>query len=196
MLDQPRTLKLAAERRYRLAFLSKPHMKPLAQYVKKLRRDWAYVPDFDPLDGGVHARILFLFEKPGPKTAPPNGSGFISRNNDDPSAHATFDFMMKAKIPRHQTITWNSIPGWNGNIAIEKDEVKKGLLCLRDFLSLLPKLKVAVLVGKKAQKARTLFDELGIPVITSAHPSARVRASYPNLWKAIPREWKRVHKYL
>ncbi len=47
------------------------------------------VPDFDPMDAGVEARILFLFEKPGPmtskhKTGKRVGSGFISRDNDDP----------------------------------------------------------------------------------------------------------------
>ena len=39
------------------------------------------VPDFDPLDGGVEARALFLFEKPGRMTAGQSGSGFISRDN-------------------------------------------------------------------------------------------------------------------
>ena len=54
------------------------------------------VPDFDPLDGGIETRTLFLFEKPGRMTADGFarrfGSGFISRNNDDQTAEATFAF--------------------------------------------------------------------------------------------------------
>jgi hypothetical protein len=76
------------------------------------------VPEFDSLDGGVDARVLFLFEKPGPMTAEGNGanrrvgSGFISRNNDDPTAEATFTFMRQANLPRKLTILWNVIPWW------------------------------------------------------------------------------------
>jgi hypothetical protein len=54
-----------------------------------------------PLDGGTAARVLFLFEKLGPKTSlHGGGSGFISRDNDDATAKATFNFMRLATIPR------------------------------------------------------------------------------------------------
>ena len=78
------------------------------------------VPYFDPLDGGIDARVLCLFEKPGPMTdSRPRagkriGSEFISRNNDDRSAEATFRFMVQAGIPRELTVTWNVVPSWNG----------------------------------------------------------------------------------
>jgi hypothetical protein len=75
------------------AMLTLPHIAPLSAYAAKLRlRGSVEVPEFDPLDGGVNARILFLFEKPGPMTADGStfsersGSGFISR--DDPTAEA------------------------------------------------------------------------------------------------------------
>jgi hypothetical protein len=38
------------------------------------------------------------------------GSGFISRNNDDRTAEATWDFMEEARIPRAATVTWNVVP--------------------------------------------------------------------------------------
>jgi hypothetical protein len=60
--------------------LKDPHVAPLTDFVEHLRRKhqgWEF-PDFDPLDGGINAEILFLFEKPGPKTsARGGGSGFI-----------------------------------------------------------------------------------------------------------------------
>jgi hypothetical protein len=55
------------------------------------------------LDGGINAKVLFLFAKPGPKTSQlGGGSGFISRNNDDPTAQAVFDLMNEAGLPRTQ----------------------------------------------------------------------------------------------
>jgi hypothetical protein len=86
--------------------LHQPHIAPLTSFVTKLRAhlDWEF-PDFDPLDGGSNADIMFLLEKPGPMTsAAGKDSGFISRNNDDPTAEATFGFMKQADLPRHRTI--------------------------------------------------------------------------------------------
>lgn len=42
------------------------------------------------------------------------GSGFISRDNDDPTAEATARFMAKAQLAQELTLTWNIIPWWNG----------------------------------------------------------------------------------
>jgi hypothetical protein len=86
--------------------LHEPHIAPLTDFAARLReRGSIEVPDFDPFDGGIHAQVLFLFEKPGPMTASNNGSGFISRNNDDRSAEATFALCNKlpslANLPSH-----------------------------------------------------------------------------------------------
>jgi hypothetical protein len=124
---------------------------PLTAYAAKLRRRrLGEVPEFDPLDGGVEAAILFLFEKPGPMTATEGGSGFISRKNDDSTAHATFNFMRRARMPRSQTVIWNVIPGWNGTRRITRAELKKGLECLNELIVKLPNLCAVVLVGQKA----------------------------------------------
>jgi hypothetical protein len=92
--DQPRTMRLPEVRSARLHALYQPHMAPLTEFVHQLRqRDRNEYPYFDPADGGVNASILFLLEKPGPMTVPTGrgrreGSGFISRDNDDPTAEA------------------------------------------------------------------------------------------------------------
>src|ERR1035438_5895674 len=97
MDDWPRSLRDACVRERRKAMLHLPHIAPLAEYAERLRmRGLGEVPDFDPLDGGVEARVLFLFEKPGPMTAEAGkrfGSGFISRNNDDSTAEASIGFI-------------------------------------------------------------------------------------------------------
>jgi hypothetical protein len=42
------------------------------------------------------------------------GSGFISRDNDDPTAEATFHFMERAGIPRRDALIWNHpVVGWS-----------------------------------------------------------------------------------
>src|SRR5947207_12163253 len=111
--ESPRSMRDAGVRERRRAMLHLPHVAPLTAYAAKLRQCGAVeVPDFDPLDGGIDARALFLFEKPGPMTAGASdacgrsGSGFISRNNDDPTAEASFAFMQEAGIPRLLTVSW------------------------------------------------------------------------------------------
>jgi hypothetical protein len=135
------------------------HIRPLTTYVGELRKRysaWEF-PDFDPLDGGVKADMLFLLEKPGPMTSPSHkrrGSGFISRDNNDPTAEAIFLFMRAAGIERSRTVLWNTIPGWNRTRAMAAGEVDWGIDELKRLLPLLPRLRTIVLVGKKAQRAQ------------------------------------------
>lgn len=105
-------------------------------------------------------------------TATEGGSGFISRNNDDSTAHATFNFMRRARIPRSQTVIWNVIPGWNGTRRITRAELKKGLECLNELIAKLPNLRAVVLVGQKAARAKAYLKTTGLWVITSDHPLA------------------------
>jgi hypothetical protein len=176
----------------RKAMLRDLHIARFTDFVGKLRRthrDWEF-PDFDPLDGGANADLLFLFEKPGRMTsAGGKGSGFISRNNDDPTAEATFDFMREANLCRDRTVIWNVVPGWNGTRKITKIELSAGVDALRGLLPLLPKLRTVILVGKKAQRAKPLVEPLGLRIFVSAHPSPLVRASQPDVWRKIPSIW-------
>jgi len=181
---------------------SLPHVSALTDYAADLgRRGSVEVPDFDPLDGGIEAKVLFLFEKPGPMTASNgsskrSGSGFISRNNDDATAEATFNFMHDAAIPRRQTVIWNVVPWWNGTRKVTGSELREGVACVKELIALLPKLRAVVLVGTKAAKARPYLETIGLALFASDHPSPLVRASWPLRWRAIPSEWARVSQYL
>jgi len=127
---ETRTMKRPDVREKRRAMLALPHVAPLAAYASSLRVH-GDVPDFDPLDGGINAEVLFLFEKPGPMTS---GSGFISRDNDDPTAETTMDFMAKAGLARERTVTWNVIPWWwNGTTKVTPAELRQGTACVRDL---------------------------------------------------------------
>jgi hypothetical protein len=173
-----------------------PHIAKLTEYAAQLReRNLGEVPDFDPLDGGVDARVLFLFEKPGPMTAKAGnraGSGFISRNNDDATAAATFDFMQQAGILRELTVIWNIVPWWNGTRKVTRQELSLGTACVKELISLRPLLAAVVMVGAKAAKAKPLLETRGLPRFSSRHPSRIVRATLRESWEEIPAEWAKV----
>lgn len=181
----------------RRAALQGPHMAKLTSFVRKLRVShpaWEF-PDFDPFDGGSEAKILFLFEKPGPMTsAKHRGSGFISRNNDDPTAEAIFTFMNEAGIERHRTLIWNVIPGWNGTRKVTTAELHSGVAHLETLIPLLPNLTTIVLVGSKAQRAKRLLLPMCPHILTSAHPSPIVRATRPTEWDNISAVWAKARE--
>ena len=175
--------------------LTAPHIVPLTEYVSELRSGIrGEVPDFDPADGGVLASILFLFEKPGPMTSVDRrgrvGSGFVSRDNDDPTAEATFLFMKKAELPRQDTVIWNLIPWWDGQVKFSGSDRNLAMHELEKLKDLLPNLQTVVLVGRTAQKAAPFFRERNLRVLESYHPSPRVRASLRAKWEGIPDVWR------
>lgn len=194
----PRQLAFKSALDSKMARLDAPHVKPLNNYIRQLKmiNQGTQYPFFDPDDGGVNARILFLFEKPGPMTDPTrpgrSGSGFISRDNDDPTAENTFRFMEEIKLPRNETVTWNIIPGWNGTRKITSKELLDGVSSLKELLSFFQVLTDIVLVGRKAQLAMNFLPSK-YRVISSSHPSNLVRARYPEKWRAIPLEWSKVN---
>lgn len=201
--EEPRSMRDAGVRQRRQSMLALPHVAPLSSYAAKLRlRGPVEVPEFDPLDGGVNARVLFLFEKPGPMTADGSrfsgrtGSGFISRNNDDPTAEAILDFMQKAGIPRELTVLWNVIPWWNGTRKVTRSELREGIECVRELILMLPKLSVVVMVGRNAAKASAYLESTKLALLTSDHPGPLVKARFPDRWRAIPSEWAKVGRFV
>lgn len=198
--DAPRSMRDADVRSRRRSMLDLPHVLPLTAFAARLREFPAgEVPDFDPLDGGVKARALFLYEKPGPMTAERGkreGSGFVSRDNDDATAEATFHFMREAAIHRRLTVIWNVIPWWNGTVTVTGDEIRKGAACVVDLIRLLPELRAVVMVGRRAAAAQQYLKTTGLHLLASDHPSPRVRARWPNRWRAIPSRWAEVLTYI
>ena len=198
--DQPRSLRDSAERQRRRALLDCPRMRPLQDYVNKLRQAYpdVQVPDFDPLDGGVDAQVLFLFQKPSRKTVGTTGSGFISRNNNDDTAEATFKFMEEAGIPRERTITWNVVPWWNECNDVtpaDRRAISAGShQWLKQLLKLLPRLRAVVLVGTVAQETWPAWLRPDLYVVRSYHPSPRGKT--PEKWRAIPQRWAKVRAVL
>ena len=200
--DRPRSLGNGSVREQRRKLLNHPHVQPLTRYVHELRaQELGEVPYFDPLDGGIEARVLFLFEKPGRMTSGTDGvgSGFVSRNNDDPTAEATFCFMVEAGIPRELTVTWNVVPWWNGQRGVLSGELQRGVREVKNLIRLLPRLQAVVFVGKKSNKARRYLESSPgsrLAFFSSPHPSPIVRATRRNQWESIPDDWAKVKPVL
>lgn len=182
--DEPKSLKDEAVKQERERLLKQSHIAPLTEFVDELRNrrlgeypsDFRreHIPYFDPLDGGIEARCLFLFEAPGGKAVK---SGFISRNNPDESAKAFFQLNGCAGLDRCQTVSWNIVPwylGSNGRIrAAKSTDISQGLQQLWDLLDLLKPLDTIVLGGRKAQRATADIERSLVAdrVIKMWHPS-------------------------
>jgi len=174
MTDAPKSLSNEEERIQRASFLKERHMVPLVHFVRQIRKDRDLereIPDFDPLDGGVAAECLFVFEAPGPKAVE---SGFISRNNNDQRANNFFEFNKKVGLERKRTVSWNIVPWYLGDgrrIRHPRAEQRKdGLRYLHKLLNLLPKLRVIVLIGQHAQAIQQEI-KTKINILTGHHPS-------------------------
>jgi len=176
-----------------------PHIRPLTEYAEHLRRATHHdVPYFDPDDGGIEAEILLLFEKPGPMASSGRGSGFISRDNNDQTAAATKNFLAMAGLPRAKTVIWNTIPTWNGTRQIKAEDLKTAPGHLRDLLALVPRVKVIILVGNRAQETFAKIERVapnivaGYKIIRSLHPSPLVRATRREEWEQIHQVWRQA----
>lgn len=176
MEDCPKSLRDEAAREERKQMLGREHMKPLTDFVERIREERGrkvQVPDFDPLDGGIIAECLFVLEAPGPKAVE---TGFISRNNPDETAKNFFEFNQEAGIPREKTITWNIVPwyiGSKGKIRGAKSgDIEPGLGYLLELIALLKKLRIIVLIGRKAQRVKDDLSKNGThAIIECYHPS-------------------------
>jgi uracil-DNA glycosylase len=193
--DQPKSLRDPEQIAIRVAALSKPRIKPLADFVKTLGRDeYGDVPNFDPYDGGVNAEALFLLEKPGKNAIE---SGFVSRNNDDETAANIFRFMKEADICRKKTCLWNAVPGRKSPGKPTTLEIQQGAAVLSNLLGILGKVRVVVLVGNEAGRAWLSAENLRpVPIINSAHPGPTTRRFNQDLWRGIPAQWAKVKPFL
>jgi uracil-DNA glycosylase len=182
--DEPFALKDPAERKRRAAMLSLPHMQPLVAYLRRVKASVGPgydMPDFDPCDGGIRAKLLFLLEAPGPKAV---GSTFISRNNPDQTARNMNLLLRTAGITREDTLLWNIVPWYVGTgqkiRPVDKGDIAQAIPYLRELIQLLPDLRGIVLVGKKAQSASAVIRRITpMPLVETHHPSRRVFNVWP-----------------
>lgn len=184
--DRLRSLQYESEQRERKALLDSPHMQPLTALVDQIRKEkhlGTEVPYFDPCDGGINARVLFLLEAAGPKAVK---TTFISRNNNDETAEKMFSLLKKAGLKRQDTLLWNIVPWYLGTgkkiLPAKPEDLKAGNVYLRKLLPLLKELRAIVLVGKKARGGFAQYDEkINARIFYTPHPSPSNLKSRPEL---------------
>jgi hypothetical protein len=179
-LPQPNGFRDAARVTERQAMLAtEQSVQPLRAWAEDLaaRRN-VVVPQFDPAEAGVDAKVLFLLEAPGPMTNAGNarpGSGFISVDNHDATAANSWRARDAAGL-HDGVLHWNIVPWYLGTAKRKptRAELKEGGAELRELLTLLPYLEVVVLSGLYAQAgwaghvARHAAD--GLTVVPIWHP--------------------------
>lgn len=175
--EAPKSLSREPERAARLALLSSQHVAVLEQIVDRMREAKGpeyKVPHFDPMDGGVDAKVLFLLEAPGPKALV---TGFVSRDNPDETAKNFFLLSREARIERRHTLIWNAVPWYIGSGSrirpAGKGDVREADSWLKELLATLTELRFVVFVGRKALHAQGVVRESrsSVAVMTMPHPS-------------------------
>lgn len=143
----------------------------LSDYLAVLRAEKDVVPSFSPYDGGEFAECLFLLESPGPQV---RVTGMVDRSNPDDSARNLTRENDEAGIPRERTISWNVVPWYVGGTPTD-EQVREGISWLPSLLSCLPDLRVAVLLGQKAQTAESTIMEHRpeLKIVSTYHPSPK-----------------------
>lgn len=199
--NSPRALKKPEAVEARRLLLDAPHAAPLALYVRRLHeaiqeRDLD-VPDLDPVGGGIASRVLFLLEAPGPKASRTlGGSGFISMDNDDPTAQNVFTLVQGAGLPREWIASWNIVPWYVGEAGrirpVRDDEIALGREHLRSLLAFLPHLRVVVTLGRPAAKGwAALAPEFpGLTTLRTWHPSGQSLNPHPTRREHVLRTFR------
>lgn len=152
------------------------HVKPLSELLDQWAMDHAWkLPSVDPDDGGVNARALFLLESPGPRAV---GTGFVSRNNPDPSARNMGASLDQAGLRPKDVLLWNVVPFYVSDEAKNRNaslvQVREAAFATQAFIDRLPELRAVVFGGRRAQQAiASLTFPASVEVFSTFHPAAR-----------------------
>lgn len=154
---------------------------PLNRWVDKVRVSTKEsVPYFDPRAATRGADVLVLLQDPSGEAQ--LGSGFISRDNNDPTAHNTTRAAEAGGLPYSGSLHWNVVPWWVANPAFPPRtlaaEARRAAPLLAELMELLEsRPKLVLLLGKQAQTAWSQLllqasPELKrLPAIAAPHPS-------------------------
>jgi hypothetical protein len=138
-----------------------PHVEPINRLVDDLTDSdggrWA--PYVAPHHGGCAAPVLALLRDPGPMTNDQEGrpgSGFLSSENDDPTAERFTNLLEGVGLDSSQITPWNAYP-WYINRAPRDVELRVGTTVLARLMPLLGSVRVVLLLGQQARRSWTLF---------------------------------------
>jgi hypothetical protein len=128
--------------------------------------DAGHPPYIPPKCGGVNGLALSVSRDPGRKAGGPEGSGFLSIENKDPTARRMRQFLGEAGIDYAQVVPWNAYPWYiNSNSGPSADQLRAGIEPMRDLIGLMPLLRVVILHGSAADKGWKLFLRQNLDLI-------------------------------
>lgn len=163
------------QKRFRL--VEQPRVRPLSDFRCQLLASLpsgSFVPNFDPLDGGIAARILLLLETPG---RVPRQTRFTSLDNPSSTSKNLLPMVLSAGLKRSDVLMWNLVP-WDVGTKTKvrpttDDDRSKGTQALFRLLGLLPRLRSIVFFGTNAQKAMATVNKEhpDLNLLRSPHPS-------------------------
>jgi hypothetical protein len=131
-------------------------------------RDTTYenVPYLDPAAAASGARVLVLTGDPSGDAE--DGSGFVSKHGNDPTAHNTYVATERAKLGYDISLHWHVVPWWVANPAkpvraLEREAVRAApyLAALVEMLDPAP--SEVVLLGRPAARAWARLAKAGLP---------------------------------
>ncbi|GJE37589.1 uracil-DNA glycosylase [Methylobacterium persicinum] len=190
--DAPKSLADPVHLAARRSIADSAHVAPIRALARRITAEReAPVPDPDPLDGGVGARLLLLLETPGPMVL---RTGFVTRDSANGTAANLFRFLREAGIARADTLIWNAVP-WvihapgALNRAPRRAEARQAEPYLAPLLDLLADLAVVVLAGRFAGACAPALTALrpGLPLIAIPHPSPTYVCTSPDVPARIRR---------
>jgi uracil-DNA glycosylase len=126
------------------------------------------IPYFDPDAGVEGVKVLMLLQDPS--NAADGESGFISRYNNDPTAHNVYKTCELTGLRYETYLPWNVVPWWVTNPAVAgpgrtlANQAVRARPYLLEFLDLLPAPpEVVILSGNESQRAWRNAMKKGVP---------------------------------
>jgi hypothetical protein len=125
-----------------------------------LEKPGVTVPYVAPHYNAANATILSLSSNPGPRAGGDGGSGFLSRENDDPTAERMSRVFATVGLSDEHVLPWNAYPWYvhqaypNG---LPAGLLNEGLDPLKRLLELHPQIRTVVAHGGDAKRAMRQF---------------------------------------
>lgn len=175
------------------------------KYAREHEIDRILIPKFEPSNGNEGARLLFVLERPGPKsvgTTQAGGSGVISQYNNDPSAKTMRALLELSGLQSDDICLTNIVPHVRSerakvsNERVTRDEIFMGVSRLIEVIDAMPNLETVILVGTKAQKIESFLQvELQtrrpeVSVTTMFHTSAQAAGGGRNPQSSKHHMWR------
>ena len=147
----------------------------------------AEVPGFDPRNGNLAAPLLILLETPGPAAV---AERVVSQHNDSGTGRNLRRLLAEAGLTDSDLCLWNVVPWVLGGRSPRVSERRQGQRCLLPLLGAMPRLRVAMLLGRNAQAASaTVAEGSEAMVLTAVHPSGQALQT-PRQWDAAGRQFR------